>query len=576
MKFISKFLLLCALVSMSTLAFSNVKEDGAFFINEEQYEKAISVLKSELNQSPNNPLLQFHLGEAYFLLGRLDDARAAFNQAAVSVKSPYGFIGLGLLELKSGNKSQAIALFDKGVKLEKKNPAIYATVADLALRLVPADTATARVYLQRGESVSSKNAYLQLIKGDLSSEKKNYGAAANDYERVFLYDKENYVSYRNLGILFTKAKNYLDARKNFEESLRLAPNQVLGYKKFSELYYNYAQYAEAEKYYSIYYSKVNPSVDETERYAFILFFNKKYKEASELLDKVMAEKGDQANIAIYRVKGYISYETGEYAKGIEYMDKLFQAKKSDELLASDFAYNARLQAKSNNDSMAVVYYKSAIAKVENPSEYLDELAKIHIKNKKFDEASAVYGQLLAAGGDKSTVSFNVGKMYYQAADEQRQALFAITPVADSKGRVAPMPKEADGIKIVMTKYYNSADSAFAITNELSPSFATAYIWRGRIQSILDPEAKQTLAKGFYEKSVEVLNASADKSKLKKSFIECYNYLGSYYYFQSERTKGEEMKQNLTQSISYFEKVLELDAEDINTKDKIEKLKVALK
>ena len=111
---------------------------------------------------------------------------------------------------------------------------------------------------------------------------------------------------------------------------------------------------------------------------------------------------------------------------------------------------------------------------------------------------------------------------------------------------------------------------------MSPSFATAYIWRGRIQSILDPEAKQTLAKGFYEKSVEVLNASADKSKLKKSFIECYNYLGSYYYFQSERTKGEEMKQNLTQSISYFEKVLELDAEDINTKDKIEKLKVALK
>lgn len=576
MKFISKFLLFCTLVSVSTLAFSNVKEDGAFFINEEQYEKAISVLKSELNQSPNNPLLQFQLGEAYFLLGNIDEARTAFNQAIVSVKSPYGYIGLGLLELKSGNKSQATSLFDKGVKLDKKNPAIYATVADLALKLVPADTATARVYLQRGESVSTKNAYLQLIKGDLSSEKKNYGASANDYERVFLYDKANYVSYRNLGILFTKAKNYLDARKNFEESLRLAPNQVLGYKKFSELYYNYAQYAEAEKYYSIYYSKVNPSVDETERYAFILFFNKKYQEASELLDKVMAEKGDQANVAIYRVKGYISYETGEYAKGVEYMEKLFLAKKADDLLASDFAYNARLQSKSNNDSLAIVYYKSAVVKVENPSEYLDELAKIYIKNKRFDEASTVYAQLLAAGGDKSTVSFNVGKMYYQAADEQREILFSITPVADAKGKVAPMPKEADGVRALMTKYYNSADSSFAITNELSPSFATAYIWRGRIQSILDPEAKLQLAKGFYEKSVEVLSAAADKGKLKKSFIECYNYLGSYYYFQSERTKGDELKQNLTQSISYFEKVLELDPADIKTKDKIEKLKVALK
>lgn len=572
MKLLGKTILLFILLFSAQIGRSQLVEDGVFYLKEEQYEKAITLLKAELSKSPNDARINYLIGEAYFALGNFSESKAAYTAASADLKSPFGLLGLGKIELQNGNKSGAFLLFDKAIKLEKKNPAIYASVAKACLQVAAVDTASARIYLERGLAVSNKNASIQMVTGDLNLIKKNYGPAANDYERVFLYDKNSYEAYRNLGVMFTLAKNYIDAKKNFEQSIAIAPNQILGYKKYAELYYNYGKYVEAEKYYSIYYAKVNPSISEVEKYAFIMFFNKKYKEASALLDKVMAQKGDQANVAIYRIKGYISYENGDYVGGLEYMKKLFALKNTADLLGSDYAYNARLLAKNNQDSLAVDNYKLAIGKEENPVDYLDELAKVYVKLKAYNNAADVYSTVMVAGGDKSAGNFNIGKLYYQAGDEQRQLLFNITPVADAKGRVAPMSVAGDSIKAKMLGYYRLSDSCFAIVNELSPNYATGFMWRGRIQSILDPEAKGTLGKDYYEKTLEVLAATSDKVKGKKSFVECYNYLGSYNYFGSERSKGEEAKQFKEKSLSYFQMILDIDPNDAVTKDKIEKLK----
>lgn len=176
-----------------------------------------------------------------------------------------------------------------------------------------------------------------------------------------------------------------------------------------------------------------------------------------------------------------------------------------------------------------------------------------LSKKNYTDASVVYSSIMSLGGDASLGNFNLGKLFYQAGDEQRVIYSELTAIPVAKGKVNPKQIQIDATQAKMFGYYNQADSCFAIVNTLSPTYATGFMWRGRIQSILDPESKNVKGKEFYEKTISIMDAAVDKSKLKKAYIESYNYLGSYYYFAFERSKGAEATANKELSISYFKR-----------------------
>lgn len=67
-----------------------------------------------------------------------------------------------------------------------------------------------------------------------------------------------------------------------------------------------------------------------------------------------------------------------------------------------------------------------------------------------------------------------------------------------------------------------------------------------MNSALDPETDKGLAKPFYEKTIEVLDAKGDGDP--RIYIECYSYLGYYYY----------VKEDIENSKIYWEKILAID------------------
>ena len=48
----------------------------------------------------------------------------------------------------------------------------------------------------------------------------------------------------------------------------------------------FGKYADAETAYKTFLDRSDASINDVERYAFILFFNKKYDEANKLLDQI--------------------------------------------------------------------------------------------------------------------------------------------------------------------------------------------------------------------------------------------------------------------------------------------------
>ena len=127
----------------------------------------------------------------------------------------------------------------------------------------------------------------------------------------------------------------------------------------------------------------------------------------------------------------------------------------------------------------------------------------------------------------------------------------------------------------MTYFYSRSDSAFSVVNQLNPAYAGSFIWRGRIHAILDSEATKSIAKEMYEKALAILEKT-DPSKNKKSIVECYKYLGSYYYLGYERFYKTDRKlasQLRSKSLECFAKIIILDPEDEQAKEVTKKLEL---
>ena len=96
-----------------------------------------------------------------------------------------------------------------------------------------------------------------------------------------------------------------------------------------------------------------------------------------------------------------------------------------------------------------------------------------------------------------------------------------------------------------------ADSAFMRVTELLPTWPSGYLWRGRSNEQMDPEAKMGLALPHYLKLVPL--AQADLEKYRKDLIEGYLYMAYYYYSQND----------LTNAKTYYQQVVEPGSDEQN-------------
>ncbi len=539
---------------------AELMKKGLLLMDNDQFSSAITYFKGLPKSLEGEFQAEFYIGKAYYQLQRNDSAEFHFAASArLNPKSPLGLIGLGGVDLQKENSAGAEANFTKARKLAKKNLGYYAEIMDLCVKGKVKDFALQASVLNFGTDINSKSPELLMSSGDALFLKQEIGKALSAFEWVAQFQPDNANAFRKIGLIQTSGRDYRNALNAFAKAKELDPNQILLYKNLSDLQFLLGKYPEALESYQTYMSRAAVTVDDKERFALLLFFNKKYNESASELDEVI--KVNPNSPVLFRVRGYIAYEMGEYDKGVQLMNKFFELQSPEKILTSDFAYMGKLQAKIKNDSLAISNLVKAVQMDSTKNETIEELSRLYSFNHKHQEAISCILLMRSNGMDQVNTLFSIGKEYFFMGSYYKSA-------SDSLKKVTPNVQPDPRIKIAFLK----ADSCFTELTKLKPNYIGGFLWKGRSLAYMEQNPTDGLAKASYEQAATILEAG-DLLKNKKTLIECYRYLGSYYYFTYENnTKADNAKSNKELAVQNMEKILKLDPSDSNAKESLSQLK----
>lgn len=534
-------IILCFLLPLFSSLISQPIEKGIWYIGQKQYESAGKIFGSILKNDPSNSKALYYLGKVYDLKGKADSAEICYQQGTLTdEKYPFNFLGLGKIQLNKSNRPEWFKLYDKGRKLSSNLFEYNLEAGAVCLSTTTQNFDLSGKYLDAAKEENAKDCRFLVSLGNLYLVSKSPGDAVNEYERAIYYDNKCVQAYIKLGEIHAKANDYHDAISEFNQSISLDSTQILAYKERGDLYYTYGKYEEAKADYDVYMSRSDNSTDDKERYTFILFFSKNYRQAREMVDQIIQK--DPSNTVMYRIGAYIDFENGDFQNALVSIEYFFNHHDTSKFISLDYIYYGHLLLKTGQDSLGTLQLETALKMDSTKTELIEEIGKSYSKQKKYLKAIEYYEKMLPLNSiNQSNIYYQIGRSYYFMAEDSLLA-------SDSLYKV---------------QLYHKADSCFEIMALHSPDSYVGFIWSGRALSRLDPETAEGLAKPAYEKAMTLLE-SGDASKTPKLLIECYRYFAFYHYVLSEEllpSNSTEAKTEVTNSINYWTKILNLDPSD---------------
>ena len=521
---ISLVLLSCCLLSM--VSWADKVQEGIELYKCGLTLPAKQVLLSELQKNGHEAAeICYYMGEIYSLIPRSDSALFYYRQGlAIDPAYLQNRVGEGKLMLVE-EPYKAEEIFKE--VLSGKNKKNVGLILAVARAYAENDPEKATEYLQRAKKIDDQQAGIYVLAGDLLLEKGNNGEACNQYEQAIYFDPsctEAYVKY---------ARIY--ARSNVQSGIdmlrRLLDKRsdcMLAHRELGEICYEHSRYQEAAQAYEKCISSVCCSTREQTRYATVLFYYGDYKHSLEVARQV-AELEPQ-NQVVQRLMMYNSYALKAYREGLAQAEKFFQSVSPEDIIGQDYWYYGRLLKATEAYEQAIPWLKKSLQLDSANTQIYREIATSWEKLNCYDSAAVYYSGLIALGGKELTLAdyFKLGQCHYLASAE-----------ADSS---------AAGIKH-RNEHLRLADSIFGYVAAQKPDSYLGNFWRARVNSALDPETEQGLARPYYQAAAQILEK--DTRKKLKLIIECYSYLGYYYYLQKD----------IPESKTYWNKILNLQPEN---------------
>lgn len=193
-----------------------------------------SILPSLSKADPENVEIYSYLGQRYYSQKKYEKAITQYelilslNQSDVDV-----LFLLGSLYLEVGNRSKAIELFSRAIMIDPENDnclnSLGYTYAEDGVRLDEAQE-----LIEKALSIDKDNgAYLDSL-GWVYYQKKKYYKALEYFQKADYYLKDP-VIYEHLGDVYYQLNKKEDARKYWELSLELLPEQFHVKEKINSL-----------------------------------------------------------------------------------------------------------------------------------------------------------------------------------------------------------------------------------------------------------------------------------------------------------------------------------------------------
>lgn len=415
----------------------------------------------------------------------------------------------GKTALAQNKPAEAQQYFDQAIKKSKsKDARIFAMIGQAYVDADAKDMTYATKQLEAAVNLDPKNEAVLLTLGDIYLKQGDGGKALSSYDKAIAANSKSAKAYLKKGQLYGQARNFNSAKEALDAAVAADPNYAPTYLELAELYLRANQIPKSKEYIQKFVSMGENTPENQAKYASILYLSKDYNAALTEIQKVL--QADPNNIAMNRLLAYTYFETKQNDKALEAMKAYFAKFDESKRIPSDYETYANILVEADKPQEAVeILEKAKTLDPKNPL-YNDLLAKQYAKLKNYPKVVETY-----------------------------KAKFAVTP-----------PTNTDlyyyGQALELNNDYKTADSVYAVITTNNPTYAYAYLWRGRVNANLDPESTQGLAKPHYEQFINI--ASADKEKYKKDLIVANSYLGYYYYLKKDKANA----------VKYWQEVKTLD------------------
>ena len=513
-----KKIFIALMISLGFNASAQTLKDAIRLNENEQHDDASAMYKSMISLEPTKGDYYYYWGNNLMDADKADSAAIIFSEGLK--KEPGNLllqIGNAELKLSAGNLAEGKASIEAAVKSAgPKNASILIVAAEALIRHKKAqDLMTARVYLDAALKLDAKNPLIYNLIGDIYSEENNGSEAAKYYNQALEKESKYIKSVFHKGQLYKRSMSYEIAIIEFNNALGLDPKFAPAYRELGECYYKLRKPEQAKENYKKYLELSKNNNNARLRYASFLYQSAEYNDAGFELSLIT--KVDSSNLSMMRMMAYVNYELGKNDTALKTITKVFAitAEDTTKRIGKDYSYYGKILAKGGNAEVGTAYIQTALTIDPKQGELYDDLADMYNKQKKYDLSAFTY-EAKINNTAKSTITdyFNMGRAWYNA------------------------------------KSYVKADSAFAKVIEINPAWPNGYLWRARACSQIDNNAKDGLAKPYYEKFIELANAdAANIGKQKTNLVESNRYMALVSFYNAK---------DCNLSIDFWNKVLEID------------------
>lgn len=541
----NKYFLTVSLGIITTIGFAQTLDQVLIKTSNERFAEAASDFLVLIKKEPTKGEYYFYSGENYFKRGDIDSATIFYAKGVeVNATNPLNYVGLGKVLLAKNNVSEAKTQFFKAASVsQNKNAEVMRRTSEAWLATSNKNPDEAINQANMAIKLDPKNAENYILLGDAQLEKTpaDGGPAIKSYKMATTLNPKSPKGILREGQLYQRGRNYQLALDKYKEAEAIDATYAPAYREKAELYYLVNQLNKSIENWKK-YLELNNSNDA--RYLFLnaLFRNKQYSDV--INEGETLRKNGFNNYTIERLLGYAYYEIGNktdtaaFTKGVKSINKFFELSTpiaNFKYYPSDYKYKGLLLSKTGKDSLGIIEIEKAVAL--DPSyakEAYSDIAGIYYKNKRYAKVTNYLEkkQALDATSLNNNDYYNLGRAYYNIA------LPLFNEAINTKDAKVKTAKETEA-----TPYLINADSAFAGLVRKNPSWITAYIWRGRTNSlteILLKKEKEGLGKVHYEKILSIVKPEEKASTYKKEVIEALEYLGSYYVLINDKAKSDEV------------------------------------
>ncbi|MDO4725770.1 MAG: hypothetical protein Q4A56_00925 [Porphyromonadaceae bacterium] len=536
-----KIFLILGVITLSYAVFAQDNSKGI-----EYYEAGLfDFAKTYFEQQKNtNADIQ---SEKYYYLGLIsiaentDSASYFFEKSVLAnIKSPWGYIGKGLIYLSESNEKEATTAFKKAESLGKKNAAVPVNIAKAYFSQKNKDKA--KEFIAKAKKLNPNYSGIYLTEGDFLMEENLVGDAMGKYEQAQYFNTTDKLSTLKLARMYVKMNRNDLALDQLNSIFATDANNIPATIVFGEIKNAEGKFKEAITAFEKVIAAGNAPINIYERYAQALYFDKQY--AKSLEQTVYCLKQNPGNLTTIRINAYNNYELGNYQETLSRLDNLMSIANPKNIIYLDYITYGDVLTKvtpktvtSKNSQDTIDYvvarrkitesYEKAIQLRPEIADTYKQFATSYYSFFEYAKAIPLYEKYFELNPNYLTMdmftysdaSLNTAKIHL-AEYSRNKDKFTQEQLANNKANF-------------MT-YINKGVEANNKIIERAPDLYLGYYGKARINALVDDYERISngkvpgIAKESFEEAITKMLEQNQDQKLNNNIIEGYNYLSAYY------------------------------------------------